>query len=78
MVVRERFTKLGACLLAALVLNLAWVVPAFAEAADGVDGDGDELLLPLAIGAAIIIGGLVYWQSRRARTRADGRERGPR
>lgn len=66
---RERLLTLGASLLAALLLSMAWVMPAFAEAAKGIDGDGDELLLPIAIGAAVIIGGLVYWRSRRARSR---------
>ncbi len=69
MIVRERLLTLGASLFAALLLGVAWVMPAFAEAADGIDGDGDELLLPLALGAAVLIGGLVYWRSRRARSR---------
>jgi len=66
---QARLLTLGASLLAALLLGMAWVMPALAEAADGLDGDGDELLLPLAIGAVVLIGGLVYWRSRRARSR---------
>jgi len=66
---QARLLTLGASLLAALLLGMAWVMPALAEAADGLDGAGDELLLPLAIGAVVLIGGLVYWRSRRARSR---------
>lgn len=66
---QEAPLTLGTSLFAALLLGVAWVMPTFAEAADGIDGDGDELLLPLALGAVVIIGGLAYWRSRRARSR---------
>jgi peptidoglycan/LPS O-acetylase OafA/YrhL len=60
-----RLSRLYGSALAAVLLGLAWVVPALADL-DGDGFDGDELLLPLLLGAVIVVGGIAYWRSRRA------------
>jgi hypothetical protein len=65
-----RASSLVAMLVAALLLAGAWVAPVFAQVGDGDGFDGDEVLLPLALVAAIVIGGVAYWRSRRSQGRA--------
>jgi hypothetical protein len=64
-----RVSSLAATLVAALLLAGAWVAPVFAQVGDGDGIDGDELVLPLLLGAAIVIGGIAYWRSRRSQSR---------
>ncbi len=63
---RDRVIGLAATAVAALFLAATFVLPAFAEVGDGDGFDGDELGLPLLLGAAVVIGLVVYWRSRRS------------
>ena len=47
----------------------ARVAPVFAQVGDGDGLDGDELVLPLVLVAAIVISGVAYWRSRRSQGR---------
>jgi hypothetical protein len=47
---------------------LATVAPALADL-DGDGFDGDELIVPLILGAVLIGGGIAYWRSRGTRPR---------
>ena len=68
---REWALSLAGTVGAALLLAAAWVVPVFAQVGDGDGFDGDELLLPLVLAAAIVVGGIAYWRSRRSQTRSS-------
>ena len=64
-----RISSLAATLGAALLLAGAWVSPVLAQIGDGDGFDGDELVLPLLLGAAVIVGVVAYWRSRRSQPR---------
>lgn len=70
MSVKARLYALAATVVATVMLNLALVVPVFADN-DGYDGDeGGGWFLPIvliALLAAAIIGGAIYWRSRRSK-----------
>jgi hypothetical protein len=71
MSVKSRLYALAATVVATVMLNLALVVPVFADN-DGYDGDeGSGWFLPvvlIALLAAAVIGGAIYWRSRRSET----------
>jgi len=64
-----RISSLAATLGAALLLAGAWVSPVLAQIGDGDGFDGDELVLPLLLGAAVIVGVVAFWRSRRSQPR---------
>lgn len=65
-----RAWSLAATFGAALLLAGAWVSPVLAQIGDDDGFDGDELVLPLLLGAAIIVGVVAYWRSRRSQPRS--------
>lgn len=74
MTLRERVVATIGCLIAALMLSVAWVGPALAAVdadGDGDGFDGDELGVPLAIAAAVVVGGIAVWRVRARRTRLE-------
>jgi predicted phage tail protein len=68
---RDRALTLAVTFGAALLLAASWVAPVFAQLDDGDGFDGDELLVPFALGAALVVGGIAYWRSRRSSTRGS-------
>jgi len=68
---KDRFCAMAATVVVAVVLNLALVVPVFADN-DGYDGDeGGGWLLPIVLIALVLgagIAGLLYWRNRRSET----------
>jgi hypothetical protein len=68
---RDRAVTVVGSLMAAVLLSAAWVMPVLAQDTDGDGGgfDGDELGVPLAVAAVVIVGGVTYWGVRRARSR---------
>jgi peptidoglycan/LPS O-acetylase OafA/YrhL len=70
MALQERLSTLFASGLTALLLAAAWVAPVLADLdADGFDGD--ELIVPALILAAVVAVGMVAWRARRAGPRAE-------
>jgi len=71
MSVKARLYALTTAVVATVILNLALVVPVFADS-DGYDGDqGGGWFLPvalIALLAAAVIGGAIYWRGRRRET----------
>jgi peptidoglycan/LPS O-acetylase OafA/YrhL len=65
MALQERLSTLFASGLTALLLAAAWVAPVLADL-DGDGFDGDELILPALIVAAVVAVGMVAWRARRA------------
>ena len=63
---RAHWGSLCGSVLTACLLALATVAPALADL-DGDGFDGDELIVPLILGAVLIAGGIAYWRSRGAR-----------
>jgi hypothetical protein len=65
-----RAWRLAATLGMALLLAGAWVTPVLAQIGDDDGFDGDELVLPLLLGAAVVIAVVAYWRSRRSQPRS--------
>jgi peptidoglycan/LPS O-acetylase OafA/YrhL len=68
MALRVYWGALAGSVLTACLLGLATVAPALADL-DGDGFDGDELIVPLILGALLIAGGIAYWRSRGTRPR---------
>jgi hypothetical protein len=60
----RRLVRAGTIALAALVLSLAWALPALAQVDDRDGFDGDELFVPLVL---LGVGAVLAWTALRAR-----------
>ena len=71
MSLKNRLLTLALSAYGLLLLGLTFVSTAFAEGGvgDGDGPDGDELLLPLALGVLLVVGVGAYWLRRRSPSR---------
>lgn len=69
MVLRERILGARLSLVAALLLVAAFAAPVLAEIGDADGLDGDELVLPLLLGAVAVVGIAAVIRGRRPSSR---------
>ena len=67
MKIQDRLVSLAMAATLACLIAMAWVTPLLADADEGDGLEADDLLLPIVIGAVIVVGAIALWRSRRPR-----------